>query len=135
MVLVTGASSGIGKALAENFAKDGYHLVLAARGIAKMQALADDLQKRHGITVSVIGDGRPLSGRLTLDATIAGSGRSPVALMGSLRGGGTFTAEQAGIARLDPRAFAAVSRGSAAAVRRLDAGVADDLQHGLAHAE
>ena len=33
------------------------------------------------------------------------------------------------------RAFAAVSRGSAAAVRRLDAGVADDLQHGLAHAE
>lgn len=33
------------------------------------------------------------------------------------------------------RAFAAVSRGSAAAVRRLDAGVAEDLQHGLAHAE
>lgn len=33
------------------------------------------------------------------------------------------------------RAFAVVSRGSAAAVRRLDAGVADDLQHGLAHAE
>ena len=33
------------------------------------------------------------------------------------------------------RAFAAVSRGSAAAVRHLDAGVADDLQHGLAHAE
>jgi tetratricopeptide (TPR) repeat protein len=54
------------------------------------------------------GDGRPLSGRLSLDARIEGSGRSPVALMGSLRGGGTFTAEQAGIARLDPRAFAAV---------------------------
>ena len=33
------------------------------------------------------------------------------------------------------RAFAAVSRGSAAAVRRLDAGVADDLHQGLAHAE
>ena len=33
------------------------------------------------------------------------------------------------------RAFAAVSRGAAAVVRRLDAGVADDLQHGLAHAE
>lgn len=33
------------------------------------------------------------------------------------------------------RAFAAVSRGSAAAVRHLDSGVADDLQHGLAHAE
>ncbi len=53
--LITGASSGIGKALAENFAKDGYNLVLAARGIAKMQALADDLQKRYKISATVIG--------------------------------------------------------------------------------
>ena len=53
--LITGASSGIGKALAENFAKDGYHLVLAARSVAKMQALADDLQKRYAIAVTVIG--------------------------------------------------------------------------------
>jgi hypothetical protein len=35
--------------------------------------------------------------------------------------------------RSTARAFAAVSRGSAAAVRHLDAGVAEDLQHGLAH--
>lgn len=53
--LITGASSGIGKALAENFAKDGYALVLAARGVARMQALADELQQRHGITATVIG--------------------------------------------------------------------------------
>ena len=33
------------------------------------------------------------------------------------------------------RAFAAVSRASAAAVRRLDAGVAEDLPHRLAAAE
>jgi short-subunit dehydrogenase len=53
--LITGASSGIGKALAENFAEDGYALVLAARGVARMQALADELQQRHGITATVIG--------------------------------------------------------------------------------
>jgi hypothetical protein len=53
--LITGASSGIGKALAENFAKDGYNLVLAARGVIKMQALADDLQQRYKISVTVIG--------------------------------------------------------------------------------
>jgi hypothetical protein len=33
------------------------------------------------------------------------------------------------------RAFAALSRGSASVVRHLDAGVAEDLQHGLAHAK
>jgi hypothetical protein len=52
--LITGASSGIGKALAREFAKDGYDLVLAARGVAAMQALADELQQRHKITVTVI---------------------------------------------------------------------------------
>ncbi len=56
------------------------------------------------------GNGQPLSGRLTLDAAIDGSGRSPIALMGSLRGSGTFTAENAGIAHLDPGAFDAVIR-------------------------
>ncbi len=53
--LITGASSGIGLELAENFARDGYDLVLAARGVAKMQALAEELQKRYDITATVIG--------------------------------------------------------------------------------
>lgn len=53
--LITGASSGIGKALAHQFAQDGYHLVLAARGVAKMQDLADDLQRKFKVTVTVIG--------------------------------------------------------------------------------
>jgi len=53
--LITGASSGIGKALASEFAKDGYNLILAARGVAKMQTLADELQQRHKVTVTVIG--------------------------------------------------------------------------------
>ena len=53
------------------------------------------------------GDGT-LSGRLSLEAMIDGSGRSPVALMGSLRGSGTFTAQDASIARLNPAAFATV---------------------------
>jgi uncharacterized protein len=52
--LVTGASSGIGRALAENFAQDGYHLVLAARGVAKMEALAVELQKKFDVKVTVI---------------------------------------------------------------------------------
>lgn len=53
--LITGASSGIGEALAEQFARDGYQLVLAARSVEKMEALARDLRQRHGTAVTVIG--------------------------------------------------------------------------------
>lgn len=53
--LITGASSGIGKALASEFAKDGYHLVLAARNVGKMQELAMELQQRYKAVVTVIG--------------------------------------------------------------------------------
>jgi short-subunit dehydrogenase len=53
--LITGASSGIGLALARHFAQDGYHLVLAARSVAKMQALADQLYSQFQVDVTVIG--------------------------------------------------------------------------------
>ena len=54
-VLITGASSGIGKALAYHFAGDGYELVLAARSVPRMQALADELMRQFKVTVTVIG--------------------------------------------------------------------------------
>jgi short-subunit dehydrogenase len=53
--LITGASSGIGKALAAEFAADGYDLVLAARGVPKMDALGAELYRAHGIKVDVLG--------------------------------------------------------------------------------
>lgn len=42
-VLITGASSGFGAACARRFAADGAHLILAARSVDKLQALADQL--------------------------------------------------------------------------------------------
>jgi uncharacterized protein len=54
-VLVTGASSGIGKSLAEQFAKDGYHVVLAARSVDKLDVIAEDFRKRYQVFVTVIG--------------------------------------------------------------------------------
>jgi short-subunit dehydrogenase len=54
IALITGASSGIGKALAENFAEHGYDVILSARSTEKMQVHAADLEKRFGITAHVI---------------------------------------------------------------------------------
>src|SRR5437762_1003084 len=41
--LVTGASSGIGEAIAIKLADDGYRIIAAARRFARLQALADRL--------------------------------------------------------------------------------------------
>jgi NADP-dependent 3-hydroxy acid dehydrogenase YdfG len=43
VVLITGASSGIGAALAEEFARHGARLVLLARRIARLQSLAREI--------------------------------------------------------------------------------------------
>jgi short-subunit dehydrogenase len=45
-ILITGASSGIGRCLAEQAATGGAHVVLAARSAEKLHELADDLTGR-----------------------------------------------------------------------------------------
>ena len=47
--LITGASSGIGEALAACFAKAGYNLVLVARSADKLKQLAKELSKQYGV--------------------------------------------------------------------------------------
>ena len=48
VVLITGASSGIGQATAELLAKKGAKIVLAARRENRLQELADKIKKAGG---------------------------------------------------------------------------------------
>ena len=52
-VLVTGASSGIGLELARTFAEAGCRLVLVSRRKEILQAIASELEKKHGVEVAV----------------------------------------------------------------------------------
>lgn len=53
-VLITGASTGIGAAYAERFARRGHDLVLVARDTARMEALAARLRQDNGVMIDII---------------------------------------------------------------------------------
>jgi short-subunit dehydrogenase len=53
VALVTGASSGIGEALAGCFAAAQHDVILVARSEGKLKTLADTLASRYGVAVSV----------------------------------------------------------------------------------
>ena len=53
-VLITGASSGIGRELARLYARDGARLVLVARSEDKLRELADELAAKYGTEAQVI---------------------------------------------------------------------------------
>ncbi|MFO7445864.1 MAG: SDR family NAD(P)-dependent oxidoreductase [Ignavibacteriaceae bacterium] len=54
ITFISGASSGIGKACAEEFAKAGSDLILCARRITRLNELADHLTKKYKVKVKVV---------------------------------------------------------------------------------
>jgi short-subunit dehydrogenase len=54
VIVITGASSGIGKAYAEAFAREGSKLVLAARSTDKLEKLAVELQEKYNTETIVV---------------------------------------------------------------------------------
>lgn len=53
-VLITGASTGIGAVYADRFARRGHNLVLVARDVSRLNALAEKLQAQYGIQAEVL---------------------------------------------------------------------------------
>ena len=69
MALITGASGGIGRALAGECARAGYGVILVARSADKLQALAGELSlalaeelRPHGVTVTALCPGQTQTG-------------------------------------------------------------------------
>ena len=52
-VLITGASSGFGEEFARQYAAKGHALVLVARRLDRLEALAESLRRERGIKVVV----------------------------------------------------------------------------------
>ena len=73
--IVTGASSGLGAEFARQLAARGSNLVLVARRADRLEALAEELTRAHGVTVTVVARdlGQPDAGR-TLRAELESRG-------------------------------------------------------------
>lgn len=53
-VLITGASTGIGATYAGRFARRGHDLVLVARDVKRMEAIAGRLREETGVTIDIL---------------------------------------------------------------------------------
>lgn len=56
VVVVTGASSGIGRSLAIEFARNGYNVVVAARKVDQLESVKKDIEKAGGKALIVATD-------------------------------------------------------------------------------
>ena len=79
LAMVTGASSGIGEAFAEQLAGDGWDLVLVARRRERLEEVAHRLAGAHGVTARVVA--ADLSDPGQLEAVRAEAAELPLGLL------------------------------------------------------
>jgi hypothetical protein len=116
VALVTGASDGIGRAMAEALAARGIDLILVARREPVLRGLADDLAARHGIAAEVIA--ADLSDPAGVAEVLERSADRPVGLLIAAAGFGSIgpfldrpAAEEVAMVDVNCRAVAALGHG------------------------
>lgn len=88
--LVTGASKGIGKSIVYELAKQGYPLLLVARGEAELKALSDDLQVTYGINAPILAIDLSLAGASLTVANWVKMNNYPVGILVNNAGYGVW---------------------------------------------
>lgn len=74
VVIVTGGSSGMGKAMAKNFAQEGAKVVITGRSMERLQAAQEELEQVEGQVLCVEMDVRdPDKVQYTIEETKKGS--------------------------------------------------------------
>lgn len=89
-VIITGASSGIGASFARALGARGCNLVLVARRLDRLDAIAGELERQHGVTVSTVAlDLSSPDAAGDLSAVLEARGVNPTSLINNA-GFGTF---------------------------------------------
>lgn len=94
LALVTGASSGIGADLARELAKDGHDLVLSARSVPAMDALAAELETYGASSVVIAADLARPGAAAELAGTLEARGRQIDVLVNNAGLGGVGRFDQ-----------------------------------------